>query len=31
MGRVETLEKAEGNVEKGVSNIMTVTLKKSKY
>lgn len=31
MGRVENLEKAEGNVEKGVSNIMTVTLKKSKY
>ncbi len=31
MGRVETLEKAEGEVEKGISNIMTVTLKKSKY
>ncbi len=31
MGRVETLEKAEGEVEKGVSKIMTVILKKSKY
>lgn len=31
MGRVETLEKEEGNVEKGVSNIMTVMLRKSKY
>lgn len=31
MGRVESLEKLEGNVEKGKSNIMTVLLKKSKY
>lgn len=31
MGKVETLEKEEGQVEKGVSNIMNVTLKKSKY
>jgi glucose-specific phosphotransferase system IIA component len=31
MGRVETLEKFDGNVEKGVNNIMSVLLKKSKY
>ncbi|CCQ93592.1 Glucose-specific phosphotransferase enzyme IIA component [[Clostridium] ultunense Esp] len=31
MGRVESIEKVEGNVEKGLSKIMTVTLKKSKY
>ncbi|GFN34548.1 PTS sugar transporter subunit IIA [Tepidimicrobium xylanilyticum] len=30
-GRVKSIEKAEGNVEKGVSTIMTVTMHKSKY
>jgi len=28
MGRVESLEKADGNVQKGEDNIMTVLLKK---
>lgn len=31
MGKVESLEKLEGDVEKGNSTIMTVLLKKSKY
>lgn len=31
MGMVESLKKYEGNVEKGLSNIMTVTIKKNKY
>ncbi|MCF6463732.1 PTS glucose transporter subunit IIA [Clostridium sp. Cult1] len=30
-GRIESIEKADGVAEKGQSNIMTVTLKKSKY
>lgn len=31
MGRLESMEKSDGTVEKGISKIMTVTLKKSKY
>ncbi|WP_236914661.1 PTS sugar transporter subunit IIA [Clostridium sp. Cult2] len=31
MGRIESIEKAVGNVEKGLSKILNVTLKRSKY
>ncbi len=31
MGRVESLEKFDGNAEKGITNIMSAVLKKSKY
>lgn len=31
MGKVESIEKAEGIAEKGVTNIMTITMKKGNY